>query len=306
MNIDQLLDSLGENDPNPLRVMTQVEHKRRIARNRLYTVSGGLAAVAAAIVVIAVLPGIKFGSPTSSSSSAASGSEAGGPAAGSAGSAGSAPHAANGAGPEPGPSGSRSAASCAGVPLQRAITMALRDGGSVIVGYGTQTGSSVGGNTAQGGAPAYYAVTLSSVRTLAGPRITSGSTAWVPGAASGASAAGTGSAGTGSSGGAVSGSEGEALWAPDGELFAIVSPQAAGSPNSPVLRSAPVIDGKVIFSSYGCWSVTGLPATPYSGGGVQVFGPVHPNGSASKPLFVRGESLEAVPLADVEKVASGH
>jgi hypothetical protein len=297
VNIDQLLDSLAEHDPNPFHVMTQVERKRRAARHRLYVASGGLAVVAAAIAVIAALPSINFGGPMTSSSSAAG--------------AAAEPNPGRAAGPATAPvngasSFGGSAASCAAMPLRQAIAMAVQHGGSVIVGYGTQTGRSVPGNLAQGGAPAYYAVTLRSVRTLAGPAVAPGSTAWVPGAAAGTAASGTGSSGgTASSGGTVSTPESEALWAPDGELFAIVSPSTAGSPRGPVLRSAPVINGNVIFSSYGCWDVTGLPATPYGGSSAQVLGPAHPNGSSVRPAALPGESLSQVPLTAVETVASG-
>jgi len=291
VNLDQLLDSLAEHDPNPYHVMTKVERKRRAARNRLYVASGGLAVVAAAIAAIVLLPSINFGGPTTSSSSAAGAAE---PNSGRVAAPGAVSEPASGTG------SSGSAASCAAVPLRQAITAAVQAGDSVIVGYGTQTGASAPGNPAQGGAPLYYAVTLGSVRTLAGPAVASGSTAWVPGAASAAAPSGTGSAGTAST------PEGEALWAPDGELFAIVSPAGAGAPRSPVLRSAPVINGNVIFSSYGCWDVTGLPFTPYGGSSARVFGPAHPNGSQNRPLATLGEPLYAVPLAAVEAVASGH
>jgi hypothetical protein len=297
VNIDQLLDSLAENDPNEFGVLAQVARKRRAARQRLYAASGGLAVVAAAIAAILILPGIHFGSPTASTSSST--------AAGAAGPvpAGVAP-AASGSGSSSGNSGS--AASCAGVPLRQDIANALRSGASVVVGYATQTGTSQAGDPAAGGAPAYYAVTLRSVQTLAGPAIASGSAAWVPGAASGAAASGAGAYGATSSGGALSAPEGEVLWAPGGELFAIVSPHADGAPRGPVLRSAPIINGKVIFSSYGCWNPAGLPGSTYSGGTAQVLGPVHPNGSQERPLALSGESLYAVPLAAVEKVATGH
>lgn len=300
MNIDQLLDSLAENDPNEFGVLAQVARKRRAARQRLYATSGGLAVVAAAIAAILILPGIHFGSPTAStSSSAAAGAVAGpGPVP-----AGVAP-AASGSGSSSGNSGS--AASCAGVPLRQDIANALRSGASVVVGYAMQTGTSQAGDPAAGGAPAYYAVTLRSVQTLAGPPIASGSAAWVPGAASGAPASGTGANGAASSGGALSTPEGEVLWAPGGELFAILSPHADGAPRGPVLRSAPIINGKVIFSSYGCWNPAGLPGSTYIGGTAQVFGPAHPNGSQDRPLALSGESLYAVPLAAVEKVATGH
>jgi hypothetical protein len=293
VNIDQLLDSLADNDPNEYHVMAQVNRKRHAARTRMYAASGGLGLVAAAIAAIVFLPSIHFGSPTTSSSSSAAGSFAG-PNTGQAAVPGAEPE--NGAA-----SGSGgSAASCAAVPLRQDIANALRSGASVIVGYATQTGTSVAGNPATGGAPAYYAVTLRSVQTLAGPEIESGSTAWVPGAASGET-----SGGSASSAGTASASEGEVLWTPDGELFAIVSPHAAGAPRGPVLRSAPVINGDVIFSSYGCWDVAGLPFTPYSGGSAQVLGPTRPNGSNER-LALPGESLDQVPLAAVEKVASGH
>jgi hypothetical protein len=285
VNIDQLLESLAENDPNTFRVMTQFERKRRTARNRWYAASGGLAVAAAAIAAVALLPAINFGSATMSSSSAA------GSAAEPASLPQATPRPASGEGASSPAYYSGSLPSCAAVPLRQAITTAVRQGGSVIVGYGTATGTSVAGNQATGGAPAYYAVTLRSVRTLAGPKVASGSTAWIPGSIS------AGTAGTASS------PEGGTLWAPDGQLFAIVTPTVAGSPRGPVLRSAPVINGQVIFSSYGCWDVAGLQARPY-GGTAQIFGPVRVSSGAERPLALSSEPLYAVPLASVEKIAS--
>jgi hypothetical protein len=172
--------------------------------------------------------------------------------------------------------------------------MAIQRGASIIVGYGTASGTTTAGR-ATGGA-SYYEVTLRSVQTLAGPKIRSGSTAWVQGPA------GTSLAGTNVT------PEGQSLWVPGGELFGIVTPAVkGGTPPFTVLRAAPVTGGQVIFSLDECWNTAGLPRHAY-------FGPVSPlpsplpsplTASASSSGETQGvlpRNLYAVPLAEVEKL----
>lgn len=121
-------------------------------------------------------------------------------------------------------SGTALADGCARLPLRERLAAARSAGAPVIVGYGSLTG-----RTAVG----YDAMTLRSVRTLAGPPIASGSTVWVP-------------AGT--------------PRAPDGRLFAIVWPKPATHPTiGPTLTVAPIVNGQVIFSASGCWDTASLP-----------------------------------------------
>src|SRR2546430_1289561 len=81
---------------------------------------------------------------------------------------------------------------------------------------------------AAAGAPAFYAMTLSSVRPLRGPAIAPGSVAWIPGPAPGTAAS----------------PENSMLLAAEGRLFAIVTPQPASrAPAGPTLRLAPVVGG---------------------------------------------------------------
>jgi len=173
------------------------------------------------------------------------------------------------------------------MPLKPQLTAAIRAGASVIVAVGTPTGKSVTGSQAAAGAPAFYAMTLRSVRTLRGPAVASGETAWSPGPATGTPATPVNSE----------------LLAPGGRLFAIVWPRAAArDPVGPVLQLAPVAGADVVFTPYGCWDLTGLepgqyqastPLRPVPGGAN--FGGVHQ--AAENGLYT-------VPLATVERIAA--
>jgi len=93
------------------------------------------------------------------------------------------------------------AGSCTGAPLAAQLAAAVRGGASLIVAAGTLTGTSVAGKPVAGkpatgdqataGATAFYAMALTSVRTLRGPAIASGSTAWIPGPVPGPNFGGT-------------------------------------------------------------------------------------------------------------------
>jgi hypothetical protein len=297
MNLDELNNALSASDPDPSMVLAEFERKRRRRHERyqrLLAASGGLAVV----VVLIVGVGLLAHAPSSSSSS----SPAGGTAARAPVS--SAPAAASGAGraaqggtqkngavvPSPSrqysaSSGSGSSGSCAANPLKQAIADALRHGGSVIVATGTLTGKSVTGSPATGAA-AFYAMRLSSVQTLRGPAVASGSTAWIPGPAPGASASVT-----------------SALLAPGGRLFAIVSPKAASHALvGPTLRLAPIVGADVVFTPSSCWDVTALQPSQY-----QASTPLLsvPDGAAIGGAHQPAENrLYAVPLATVEQVAA--
>jgi hypothetical protein len=284
VNIDQLMESLSENAPDPDHVLASFGRKRRAARNRMYTASGGLAVAVVAVVVGVLLHGLDAsGTPLAESSSPASGTAV--PAAAPSGGQARDSRMASGA--------SASSGSCASVPLQAEIASAVHRGASVIVGYATLSGTSAASAAASGG-PAggeWNAATLRSVQTVAGPAIASGSTAWIPAPGSGSPSSGSG----------VS-LEGQSLWAPSGELFAIAWPKAAaGSPVGPVLMVAPVVGRQVIFSDAGCWDITGLPATSYKGSTPLS---VRPGGAnVNGALASAGDHLYAVPLSAVEKIA---
>jgi hypothetical protein len=258
----------------------------------MYAASGGLAVVVVAVLGGFLLRGVNLGGAGASSSSSAAAAAAA-PNAGAAGGV-SAPVAAPQASPGTrngfSSAGSGSSASCAGESLKTQLTMAVQQGASIIVGYGMASGTSTAGRVADG--LPYYEVTLSSVQTLAGPKITSGSTAWVQGPT------GTSSAGTSVT------PEGQSLWVPGGELFGIVTPAGKGGTTPfTVLRAAPVTGGQVIFSLDECWNTAGLPRHVY-------FGPVAPlpsplNGAVNSSGESQGalsRNLYAVPLAEVEKL----
>jgi hypothetical protein len=203
------------------------------------------------------------------------------------------------------------------MPFQAQLAAAVRRGASLIVAVGAPTGKSVAVNhpavnhpagnhpavnhpagkhpaenpaaegPAAGGAAAFYAMTLRSVRTLRGPAVAPGETAWSPG----------------SSPNTANPVNSEVL-APDGKLFAIVWPKSALRDFvGPTLQLAPVVGADVVFTPFGCWDLTGLQPGQYQGstrlrpvsGGGGVFG--GPNQHAENGLYT-------VSLATVERIAA--
>ncbi len=235
---------------------------------RKLVAAGGAVAVILAVVIGGVLYGANFGA----SSPSASGPRQ--PAA----------TAGNPAGPSP--AGSGPAGICTGAPLKSQLAAAVRGGASVIVATGTLTGKSVTEDPATVGATLLYAMTFKLVRTLRGPAVPSGSTAWIPGPVPGTAVSPVNSA----------------LLAPGGRLFAIAWPKAAThSLVGPTLQLAPVVGANVVFTPYVCWNLSGLQPNQYQAstplwsvpGGVN-FGGVHQ--AAENGLYT-------VPLATVEQIA---
>jgi hypothetical protein len=173
------------------------------------------------------------------------------------------------------------------VPFKAQLAAAVRSGASVIVAVGTPTGKSVAGKPAAAAAPAFYAMTLRSVRTLRGPAVASGGTAWSPGPAPGTPADPVNSE----------------LLAPGGRLFAIVWPTPAGhAPAGPTLQLAPVAGADVVFTPFGCWDLTGLQPGQY-----QASTPLRPVPGGADFGGVRQAAengLYTVPLATVERIAA--
>ncbi|MCW2929098.1 MAG: hypothetical protein JWM19_60 [Actinomycetia bacterium] len=275
MNIDQLMESLSENAPDTGDVLASFGRKRRTARNRMYTASGGLAVAVVAVVVGVLLHGAGTGGTSTAESRPVAGvaMPAATPALRSPGFA-------------QGAASNDSAAACDAVRLQANLAEAVRKGASVIVGYGTLTSGSAAVHGAGGGASAYYSLTLRSVQTIAGPKVTSGSIAWIAGAIP--------VAGTSASSGTASAQPPD--FAPGGELFGIVSPSAASGTPGPVLQAAPVSDGQVLLSGPGCWDIT---ASGSQQG--EVFGP-----SQEGPRSALGPAnrITEVPLTTAEKLAA--
>jgi hypothetical protein len=179
------------------------------------------------------------------------------------------------------------AGSCAGGPLESQLTAAVKGGASVIVATGRLTGKSVAGDPATAAAPAFYAATLTSVRTLRGPAVAYGETAWIPGPAPGTDA----------------GPETSALLAPGGRLFAIAWPKAGPrGPVGPTLRLAPIVGTDVVFSPWGCWDLTGLQPGQYQASTPLWPVPTGPNVGGERQAAENG--LYTVPLAAVEQVAA--
>jgi hypothetical protein len=266
MNTDQLMESLSENAPDPDHVLASFSRKRRAARNRMYAASGGLAVAAAVVVAGVLLHGAGPGGASTTASGAA------GPVSGRA--------AVPAAGPALGPAGfgfatgSASAASCDAPRLQAELAQAVRNGASVIVGYATLASGS--GTVAGGGsgAPAYYSLSLRSVRTLAGPTVRQGTIAWIARSSRAASA---------SPGSAAS-----------EELFGIVSPSATSGAPGPVLQAAPIANGQVLLSGAACWDITGS-------GSLHGFATIN---GPTVPATSRGATITEIPLATAENLAA--
>jgi hypothetical protein len=266
VNIDQLMECLSENAPDPHLVLASVGRKQRATRNRMYAASGGLAVAVVAVVAGVLLQGLGTGGRSLAGSS--SGTAV--PASGTSYSASAA---------------SRTAA-CGTTQLRAELAQAVRHGASVIVGYGTLTAGVAAVSEAGKDAPAYYSLTLRSVRTLAGPTVTSGSIAWIAGASPAA----------GSSASAGSGAAPATAQPAADELFGVVSSSAGPGAPGRVLRAAQVVNGQVVLSGAGCWDITvpasglrqGLAITPRPAG----------------PLQFGADIVTKIPLAAAEKLAA--
>jgi hypothetical protein len=310
VNIDQLMESLSGSSPDPDHVLSAFHRKRRAARNRMYAASGGLAVAVVAVLVGVLLRGVAPSHQTASGSAPAAGGGLSAPAA--------APQASGAPSKNGSASSASGAASCDAASLQGVLTQAVRQGASVIVGYGTLTGAGTaqaasGGGTGSSSAATYYALTLRSVRTLAGPTVKSAAIVWVAeksqgsstsqGSAGGSSAspgsAGAGSASPGNTGsGSAPASAQPRAFTPDSEFFGIVSPAASGAPG-PLLQAAPVVNGQVLLSRAGCWNITVSASIPASASGS--------SSQAAAPAIYGSsdaQSVTDVPLTTAEKLAA--
>jgi hypothetical protein len=246
------------------------------ARHRILAATGGAAAVAvvAAVIVVAFAVPHGAGSGASPGSSSASAASAGGPRATAGGSSGAG-------------GGSSLADGCTGALLKAQLAGAVRGGASVIVAVGRLTGKSAAGDPASAGAPAFYGMTLKSVRTLRGPAVASGSTAWIPGPAPGTPANPVNSA----------------LLTPGGSLFAIVWPKAATHYLvGPTLQLAPVAGADVVFTPYVCWNLTGLQPDLFHASTPLLTVPGGANFGGEHQAAENG--LYTLPLATVERIAA--
>jgi hypothetical protein len=169
--------------------------------------------------------------------------------------------------------------------LQAELAQAVRTGGSVIVGYGMLTAGVAAVPGAGRDAPVYYSLTLRSVRTLAGPAVTSGSIAWITG---------DHTAGASTSAGPDTAQPGAHPAA--GELFGVVSPSAGPGAPGRVLRAAPVANGQVVLGGAGCWDIT-VPASRAHQG-------LAPMPQLAGPMLFGADVVTRIPLAAAEKLAA--
>lgn len=268
MNIDQLMECLSENAPDPRLVLASVGRKQRATRNRMYAASGGLAV--AAVAAVTVVAGVLLQGPGAGGRSLAGSSGTAVPASGTSYSA----------------SAASSTAACGTAQLQAELAQAVRHGASVIVGYGTLTAGAAAVPEAGKDAPAYYSLTLRSVRTLAGPTVTSGSIAWIAGASPTA----------GSSTIAGSGAPPATAQPAVDELFGVVSSSAGPGAPGRVLRAAQVVNGQVVLSGAGCWDIT-VPAS-----GLREGLAITPR--LTGPLQFSADIVTRIPLATAEKLTA--
>lgn len=205
MDIEQLTAALADDrhaaDPDSvLRAVNAKRHRRRVRRASALALCAAAAVVALVPVVLTgTQPGTRFAAPAQNQAAApGSGSAASGKAA---------------ANPV-----------CGAMPLGSRLAAAASAGASVVTATLSPNGSSP---------PAYAPVRLLSVRTLRGPRIAAGTTAWLPAA----------------------GLSGRA----DGPVFAIVWPAGRGGGPRPVLTAARVNGGEVLFGASVCWGGADMP-----------------------------------------------
>jgi hypothetical protein len=165
---------------------------------------------------------------------------------------------------------------CSGQSVRATFAHVIQHGGSVIIATGTLTGRSA--TTTDG---PFDQMRLAGIRTLLGPSLPATTIAWLRTV------------------GPVSGANAGSLWATDGRLLALAVP--ASPPNAPadgpVLTTAPIVNGRVIFSTAGCWLPTGLPSRPFTGKLAEI------PGSASY-VHAQVDGFQAVPLATVAAVAA--
>ena len=180
--------------------------------------------------------------------------------------------------------GPGAAGACTGAPLATQLAAAVHDGASLIVATGSLTGRSVtGAPPVPGGAPAFYAMKLRSVRTLRGPAVASGSTDWIPGPARGTPA----------------NPQNAALLAPGGRIFAVVWP---GAPVGSTLQLVPIVGTDVVFTPYGCWDLTGLTPDKYQESSPLLTVPGNVNFGGTRLQAESGSYI--VPLSAVQQAAS--
>ena len=176
------------------------------------------------------------------------------------------------------------AGACTGAPLAAQLTAAVHDGASLIVATGSLAGRSVTGKPpVPGGAPAFYAMTLRSVRTLRGPAVASGSTGWIPGPARGT----------------PPNPQNSTLLAPDGRIFAVVWP---GAPVGSTLQLVPIVGTDVVFTPYGCWDLTNLTPDNYQESSALLTVPGNVNFGGTQLQAESG--IYTVPLSTVERLAA--
>lgn len=268
MNIEQLQSELSSHDPDRDAVLRRLHTKQRARRHRMI---GGLTAVilaAGAATWLTVGHLRPSGSPTTPTAAASA----------------AAPPVTGVMGPQaPGGSETPDAAVAAGescLPLKERLTNAVSNGFSVIVGRGVLTGRT--------GVDGYdhREMRLTAVRTLAGPRVDEGATAWVRAPQRAADP------------GAVqqSGPDGP-LWGPDGALFGIYVPRSlAKGPLGTTVYHLPVVGDNVVLAKSGCWNYFGIGDLP----GAAFHGPLTELPGSGTYTQMVASGLVTVPLSRIE------
>jgi hypothetical protein len=125
-----------------------------------------------------------------------------------------------------------------------------------------------------GGTP-FWPMRLTQVRTLRGKSLARGFFGWIQATPYPAASA----------------SDAPGLWARDGHLVAIVTPnRVARTKLGPLLSTAPLVGAKVILSSASCWADNSLPTTRFTGRLREI------PGSNAYALAKRAGGFGAMPL----------
>jgi hypothetical protein len=258
----QLIDALTQHSADPANVRDEYERKRRrAARSRLAVIGAISVVVLAGAAVTAARPWASDSAPRPTAAARPTASAPRSTAASRS-------------------TAAAQASACENLPLRQRLTIALRQGQSIVVGYGTLTGRNVPTNGGD-----YTGMRLRDVNTIAGPPLKQNA-AWLIDIA-------------GQDGSSAASDDTGPLWATDGRLFATAWPGtiAANSIVGPILQVAPIVNGQVIFSAADCWNTAGLNARPYHGPLAQI-----PGSQTNRQTEATG--FWAVPLSTVEAITA--
>jgi hypothetical protein len=178
------------------------------------------------------------------------------------------------------PAASTGPASSGCVPLRSRLQATTRNGQSVVEAVGALTGQ-----TKAQELTIYREMRLTRVRTLSGKTLPANLSGWLQTSPHPAAFA----------------ADAPGLWALDGGLIAILTPERlAHTPVGPLLSIAPLVHGDVTLSSAACWADPSLPTSAFTG-------PLHEvPGSNAYTLAQRAGGFYAYPLSQLLRLLHSH